>query len=96
MARPKKYHTEEERREAVRQRVSQVLQGQPRGHQRAASEGQRREAGGHEGGAEGDLGGNVKAPALLSRGTRRLARGRVTCIGSLAGRRGRDRQRAPV
>ena len=33
MPRPKKYPTEEERREAVRQSYAQVLQHPPRGHQ---------------------------------------------------------------
>ena len=59
------------RRRAPRSRSpepAQVLQHPPRGHQRAASEGLQEKAGGHEGGAEGDLGGNVKTPALLPRG----------------------------
>jgi hypothetical protein len=35
------------------------------------------QAGGHQGGAEGDLGLNMKTPAQSSSGARRLARGLV-------------------
>jgi hypothetical protein len=70
VSRPKKYHTEEERREARRE-LSETLPSAPRGHHDAAGGARKEEACGHEGGAEGDLGGNVKTPALTRGSTRR-------------------------
>jgi hypothetical protein len=51
--------------------LSETLPSAPRGHHGAAGGARKEEACGHEGGAEGDLGGNVKTPALTRGSTRR-------------------------
>ena len=81
MPRPRKYATDEERREAVRQTYRKYYNAPPRSHQRAASETLQEQAGGHHGGVTGDLGGNMKNPRATISGRRGgLARGQVDCI----------------
>ena len=65
MPRPKKYHTEEERREGGRQSQRKYYYANRKAISARRSEGQQEKAGGHEGGAEGDVRRDREDPRLV-------------------------------